>query len=197
MREILWVTSIVLTVLFVAVGMYWYAKETKEKSTPNFVVISLWALIAVANTITYAFIVADWSKWTLNIVGLLANIFVLGVILLHKNYILYKEDIMIIVTGILIVLVLIVFMNMKDLHIIMQIINTVVYIPLILRIYDGTGKEPFWPWIVISLGTVTNLVTVLLHYTDYWSLIHPLRSLVCQIIVIVIIRVKEIRTARF
>lgn len=199
MKEILYsiyISSAVISVLLMVIGMWWYSKETKKaKNRPNIVVLFLWAALAIVTAITYKLIVGDWLKSFLLFAGVAANIYVLAVLLLHKNYILLKRDIVIIILGIVIATGFVLFMNIKKVHIIMQIINTLAYIPLIMGIMDDKGKEPLGPWMLIFIASIANLITIVVSYSDYWSLIQPLRSIFLQIVVICLIKMKELRTA--
>lgn len=196
MRDFMYFSSAISSVVLIVIGMLWYSKETKrQKAKPNFVVITLWTLIAIINAATYHLIVLDYFKSSLVLISIAVNVYVLIVIIVHKNYILLKRDIWIVIIGSVCIILLILFTSVKETHVTMQILNTIVYIPLIWGIYDRKGKEPFGPWVVISIATICNLITVLVHYSDYWSLIHPLRSIVLQILVIILIKFKEIQTA--
>lgn len=199
MKELLYtiyIASAVISVLLMVIGMWWYSKETKKtKHRPNIVVLFLWALLAIVTAITYEMIVGDWLKSFLLFTGVAANIYVLVVLILHKNYIVLKRDILIISLGTLFIVGFVLCMNIKEVHIIMQIINTLAYIPLILGIMDGKGKEPLGPWIVIFIASIANLITIVVSYSDYWSLIQPLRSILLQIGVIILIKIKELQTA--
>lgn len=199
MKELLYgiyVSSAVLSVLLMLIGMWWYSKETKKaKNRPNIVVLFLWAILAIVTAVTYELIVGDWLKSFLLFTGVASNIYVLVVLILHKNYILLKRDIVIIVLGTVLVTGFVLFMNIKEVHIIMQIINTLAYIPLIMGIMDDKGKEPLGPWMLIFIASIANLITIVVSYSDYWSLIQPLRSIFLQIVVMLLIKIKEIRTA--
>ncbi len=199
MKELLYtiyIASAVISVLLMVIGMWWYSKETKKtKHRPNIVVLFLWALLAIVTAITYEMIVGDWLKSFLLFTGVAANIYVLVVLILHKNYLVLKRDILIISLGTLFIVGFVLCMNIKEVHIIMQIINTLAYIPLILGIMDGKGKEPLGPWIVILIASIANLITIVVSYSDYWSLIQPLRSILLQIGVIILIKIKELQTA--
>jgi carbon starvation protein CstA len=201
MKELLYsvyISSAVISILLMVIGMWWYSKETKKaKNRPNMVVVVLWAVLAIVNTVTYKLIVLDWWKSLPLFVSLAANIYVFVVIVLHKNYILLKRDLIIIMLGIVMVAGFVLSMSIKEVHIIMQIINTLAYIPLVIGIMDGKGKEPLGPWMVILIACIANLITIVVSYSDYWSLIQPLRSLFLQIVVIVLIKIKDLRTAPF
>lgn len=198
MKEIIYFLSAILSVLLIVIGMLWYSRETKNKNAkPNFVVMILWTLIAIINTTTYYMIVLDVFKSSLVLIGTAVNIYVLIVIIVNKNYILLKRDIWIVLIGSVFIVFLVLFTDLKGMHVIMQILNTLVYIPLIWGIYDENGKEPFGPWFIISLATVLNLLVVLINYSDYWSLIQPLRSLFLQSIVLLLIKYKGLKTASF
>lgn len=198
MRDFIYVSSALLSILLIVVGMLWYSKETKKQnSKPNLVVISLWTLIAIINTVTYHLLVLDYFKSSLLFIGTAVNVYVLIVIIVHKNYILLKRDILIVIAGSVFIILLLLFTNLKEVHVTMQILNTIVYIPLIWGVYDGKGKEPFGPWMIISIATIFNLITVLSHYSDYWSLIQPLRSLFLQAIVLSLIKFREFKTVSF
>jgi len=198
MKEFIYVFSAILSVILIIVGMLWYSKETKKQNAkPNLVVMLLWTLIAIINAVSYYLIVTDNFKSSLVIIAVVVNIYVLVIIIVHKNYILLKRDIFITIIGVLIIACLLVFTNMKQIHIIMQILNTIVYIPLIWGICDRKGIEPFGPWFIILIATVFNLIVVLINYSNYWSLIQPLRSLFLQVIVLVLIRYKEVKNISF
>lgn len=198
MKEFIYVLFAVLSVLLIVIGMLWYSRETKkQRAKPNFVVITLWTLIAIINATTYHMIVLDYFKSSLALISVAVNVYVLIVIIVHKNYILLKRDVWIVIAGSALIILLVLFTSLKEMHVVMQILNTIVYIPLIWGIYDRKGIEPFGPWFIISIATVLNLFVVLISYSDYWSLIHPLRSIICQIIVMVFIRIKEMKAAPF
>lgn len=198
MKEVFYFLFTILSVVLIVIGMLRYSVETKkEKTKPNLVVISLWTLIAVINSSTYYLIVLDYFKSSLVLIGTAVNVYVLIVIIIHKNYILLKRDIWIVLLGSVFILVLLLFTDLKEIHIIMQILNTIVYIPLIWGIYDRKGVEPFGPWFIIFVATIFNLFVVLINYSDYWSLIQPLRSLLLQTIVLILIKTREIKQLSF
>jgi len=198
MKEIFYFLFAILSVALIVIGMLQYSMETKkEKTKPNLVVISLWTLIAIINSSTYYLIVLDYFKSSLVLIGTAVNVYVLIVIIIHKNYILLKRDILIVIVGSVFIIFLVLFTNLKEMHITMQILNTIVYVPLIWGIYDRKGKEPFGPWFIIFIATIFNLCVVLINYSDYWSLIQPLRSLFLQSIVLVFIKIRETRQLSF
>lgn len=198
MKEIFYFLFAILSVVLIVIGMWWYSKETKnQKAKPNFVVMLLWTLIAVINSATYHLIVVDIFKSSLVLIGVAVNIYVLIVIIVHKNYVLLKRDIWIVIVGSVFIFFLVLFTNLKEIHVIMQILNTLVYVPLIWGIYDEKGKEPFGPWFIIFIATIFNLFVILINYSNYWSLIQPLRSLFLQLIVLVLIKYKGVKTASF
>lgn len=191
----IYILSAIVSIVLMVVGMLWYTQETKNKNNkPNIIVLFLWALLAIINTITYYLIVDDLWKAGLSFTSVAANIYVLIILMLHKNYILLKRDILLVGIGIVVIMGFVVSMNIKEIHIILQIVNTLSYIPLIIGIVDNKGKEPLGPWVVIYVASIANLVTVFAHYSDYWSLINPIRSLCLQTIVIILIKIKEMKS---
>ena len=198
MKELIYgisILSAIASILLMVIGMLWYTQETKNKNNkPNIVVLFLWALLAIINTITYYIIVGDLWESGLSFTSVAANIYVLIILVLHKNYIVLKRDILIVGIGIIVITGFVVSMNIKEIHIILQIVNTLSYIPLIIGIVDKKGKEPLGPWVVIYIASIANLVTVFVHYSDYWSLINPVRSLCLQTIVIIFIKIKEMKS---
>lgn len=198
MKEIIYVFSALISILLIVIGMLWYSRETKNKNAkPNFVVMVLWTLIAIINATTYHLIVLDVFKSSLVLIGTAVNIYVLIVIIVNKNYILLKRDIWIVLIGSVFIVFLVLFTDLKEIHVTMQILNTIVYIPLILGIYDRKGIEPFGPWFIIFIATIFNLFVVLINYSDYWSLIQPLRSLFLQAIVLMLIKTRETKQLSF
>jgi len=198
MKEIVYFACAISSVVLIVIGMLWYSRETKkQRAKPNFVVMVLWTLIAIINAITYYLIVVDYFKSSLVLISVVVNIYVLVVIIVHKNYILLKRDIWIVIGGSAFIVLLVLFTNIKEIHVTMQILNTIVYIPLIWGIYDRKGIEPFGPWFIISIATIFNLFVVLINYSDYWSLIQPLRSLFLQAIVLVLIKTRGMKQLSF
>ena len=198
MKEIIYVFSALISIVLIVIGMLWYSEETRNKNAkPNFIVMVLWTLIAIINAATYYLIVLDYFKSSLVLISVAVNVYVLIVIIIHKNYILLKRDIWIVIAGSVFIILLVLFTNLKEMHITMQILNTIVYIPLIWGIYDRKGREPFGPWIIISIATIFNLITILVHYSDYWSLIQPLRSLFLQAIVLILIKTRKVKQLSF
>jgi len=185
MKEIL----SILSALFVLFGLIWYSKETKNKNTkPNIVVLGLWIITAGINAITYLIIVQDIFKSLLLIAALIANIIIVTITIRSKNYLFLKRDLWIVGIGITVIACLILFLSVKDTHVIMQILTTIPYIPLIIGIVQGKGKEPFNAWFLIFISTLFGLSAILVEYSDYWSLIHPLRSIILQIAVMICIK---------
>lgn len=195
MKEFMYYSSALLTTILIVIGMVWYAKETKKnkKNIPNLLVIGIWQLIAIIMVYVYVVIVQDWFKSALVIAGALANIYVLVAIIKSGNYLFLKRDFLILIGCVVFLVVLSWTIEIKGIYVIIQIANTISYIPLLLGILDRKGKEPLKPWMIITLASVTNLVTILVHYSDIWSLIHPLRALAMQILVIICIIIKQPR----
>lgn len=198
MKEFIYYLFSAVSLLFVFWGMLLYGNDTKNKvSKPNMVVIIFLTLINIINSVTYILIVGDFIKGSLSIVGGFANIYVLVSMIRSRNFILLRRDLFVILICVALMTSLFWILNIKDIHLIVQVLNSIGFIPLFIGITDGRGKEPFLPWCLITLGTVCNIVTVSIFYSDYWSLIYPVRLLLFQSIILVLIKYKELKTASF
>lgn len=178
--------------IFGIIGILWYAEATKDpENKPNLIIIILWLIISVLLTSNYKIILNDWVKIAPSIIAVLGNLYVLVVLIKSRNYLFLKWDILIVFSGIIISIALFVLMKVKDLHILLQVINTSSYGILIWRIIQGKGKEPLGPWAVMTLATQFSILTVLHNQKDVWDIIQPVRSLICQSIVILFIVYKK------
>ena len=179
----------VLCVISMLIGLIWYNRGTKNKSSkPNLLAILAFLVFATLNALTYIFIVHDLYKASLLLTTIAANLWITIVMLRNKNYLLLKRDVYIIITGLIVVALMMYFIEAKNLHIIMQIAISIPFIPIIMGVLQKKGKEPFMPWMMMLIGTALNLAAVLVEYTDFWSLIHPVRSLFCMGILLISIK---------
>ncbi len=178
----------IMSAFFVFDNLIWYRKETKnKKNNPNIVVLGFWVLTAIANCATYGIIVQDLFKSLFLIAVVFANFIIFFAAIRSKTYLFLPRDIWIIVLAIVSIICLILFFDVKDIYVIMQIITTIPYIPLIIGIMQGKGKEPLGPWVLNLVASLSALSAVLVEYSDYWSLIYPLRAVVVHIILIICI----------
>ena len=192
MKEILSISSVVV----MCIGFLWYSKKAKKnESKPNLVVISAWLLFAIINTITYIIMVPEWYKWLFQIIAIGANLWVLVVCILSRNYLSLIRDWIIIACSIVVLTIIWIAKDTKDMHIFMQILVSISYVPLLMGIVQRKGNEPIGPWIVLTLSVVLGLIPVLIQYSNVWSLIHPIRSIVAQVIVIVFICAYDVKKA--
>lgn len=167
-----------------------YSRETKQKKNkPNLVVFLILLLLAIINTTTYIIIVKDLYKSLFLIATVLANLLVIIVTIKSKNFLFLKRDLWIVAIGVICIFIMIKVFSVKDIHIIMQIATTIPFIPLLIGVIKKDGIEPFYPWVIIFLGSIFALLTALVDYSDYWSLIHPIRSIILQIILLICIKV--------
>jgi preprotein translocase subunit Sec61beta len=188
MKEIFAVISLVLMLI----GTIWYDKETKNKKIkPNIVVFFAMFFINLLNAITYIFIVEDLYKAGLLITTGLSTVWIIIATMKSKNYLFKKSDIIFILLGSCATALLLIIFQKEYLHIIMQILITIPFIPLIAGIIKKEGKEPIYPWLLMLAAVVFNLFAVLVEYSGYWSLIHPLRSLFCLGLLIISILIAE------
>jgi len=179
----------VISVALIFIGLFLYGKETKnKKSKPNIIVLFLWVITALINLITYIIIVQDLFKSALLIATVVANIIITLITIKSQNYLFLKRDIWIVITAILSTCLLTTLLNVKDMHLIIQIITTIPFIPLLIGITKKQGKEPIFPWIIIFISTIFSLLTIIVEYSDYWSLISPIRSAAFQFMVIICIK---------
>lgn len=179
-----------LSVIFVIIGLILYSKETKQKKNkPNLVVFLLLLILAIINTTTYIIIVKDIIKGLFLIATVIANMIVTIVTIRSKNFLFLKRDLWIVAIGIILIFIMIKIFSVKDIHIIMQVATTIPFIPLLVGVIKKDGIEPFYPWVIIFLSSIFALLTVLVDYSNYWSLIHPIRSMFLQIILLVCIKV--------
>ena len=201
MKECIYYASAILTAILLIIGSIRYVKETKaseqlnsedeEDNRPNLLVIGIWVLIGIAMAYIYTVVVyEDWFKAVLVIVGAIMNIYVMHAIIKGGNYILLRRDFFIFGACAFLMVFLCWKLEIKDMYVLLQIANIISYFPLVTGILDRKGKEPLKPWIIITLASVTNIVTVSVSYSDSWSLFHPIRSLVFQIFVIILIIIK-------
>ena len=205
MKEFFSILSGIVTII----GFIWYGYSMREKkaekdenkkkneTVPNLPVISFWLLLAIISTLTYILIVKDYYKAIFQLVGLVANLILILMLIHSKKYASKKKDWIIVISltvALITLAVLIlsgVIFDVKDLHVLIQIFNTLSYIPLIWTIAIGKGKEPIGPWLVITLAVVIALIAILMDkYKDFWELfyavLHPARSIVLQLIVIAV-----------
>lgn len=183
-KEILSVLSIVSSLI----GTWVYIKTKRENAKPNIVVIFVWFIFAFLNAYSYYFIVHDYYKSASAFFAVIINGVIIFVTLFFKDYLFLKKDVYFILGIFASAATLFFVLDMKDLHIFTQIALTIPFIPLIWRIIQGKGREPFVPWLFYTIAVVFALGTVLVEYSDYWSLIHYSRALICQTIVLIIIK---------
>jgi len=166
-----------LSLIAVILGLVWYRNATVNKSIkPNLIAILATLVFAITNAITYLWIVKDLYKSSLLIVTILANVIMSTIIIKSKNFLWLKRDFYIMLSCIICVVVLLVLTDTKNVHIIMQVAISLPFVPLIMGVLQKKGKEPLLPWFMILLATIFNLFVILIEYSDYWSLIHPIRS---------------------
>lgn len=174
-----------LSIIAVIIGLVWYRKETVNKTIkPNLIAILATLVFAVTNALTYLFIVKDLYKSSLLIVTILANIIMITIIIKSKNFLWLKRDFYVILACVICVVVLLVFTDTKNAHIIMQVAISLPFVPLIWGVLQKKGKEPLLPWFMILLATIFNMFVVLVEYSDHWSLVHPIRSGILLIILL-------------
>jgi hypothetical protein len=179
----------IISALFVLANLFLYRKEAKnKKNNPNIIALGFWALTAIANCLIYGMIVQDVFKTLFLIAVVFANFIIFFTVIRSKKYLFLPRDIWIIIIVIFSIVFLAVFFDIKDMYIIMQIITTIPYVPLIIGIIQGKGKEPIVPWILNLVASSSALFSVLLEYSDYWSLIYPLRTVIVQIILLICIK---------
>lgn len=180
----------ILSLLAIIIGLILYSKETKQKKNkPNLVVFLMLLLLAIINTTTYIIIVRDLYKSLFLIATVLANLLVTIVTIKSKNFLFLKRDLWIVAIGITCIFIMIKVFSVKDIHIIMQVATTIPFISLLIGVIKKDGIEPFYPWVIIFLSSIFALLTVLVDYSDYWSLIHPIRSMILQIILLICIKI--------
>lgn len=186
MKEIFALISFFLVIT----GLIWYSIETRNKKTkPNLLVLFAFLGVVMINTITYYLLVQDVFKTLPLLAGVVANIILLVITIKSKEYLFLRRDSWVFGIAIIFILILIFVFSVKDIHIIMQIISTIPFVPLLIGIAKSGGKEPFYPWLLILISSVFGLTAILVAYSDYWSLINPLRAIVCQSTVLIFIRI--------
>lgn len=180
----------ILSVLSIIIGLFLYSKETKQKKNkPNLVVFLILLILAIINTTTYIIIVKDLIKASFLIAIVVANIIVTIVTIRSKNFLFLRRDLWIVAIGVICIVIMIKVFSVKDIHIIMQVATTIPFIPLLIGVIRKEGIEPFYPWVILLLSSIFALLTALVDYSDYWSLIHPLRSIILQIVLLICIKV--------
>ena len=174
-----------LSMIAILLSLIWYRKATVNKTAkPNLIAILATLVFAVTNALTYLIIVKDLHKSSLLIVSILANIIMSTIIIKSKNFLWLKRDFYIMLACVICVVVLLVFTDTKNVHIIMQVTISLPFIPLIMEVLQKKGKEPLLPWFMVFIATVFNLFVILIEYSDYWSLIHPIRSAILLVILL-------------
>jgi hypothetical protein len=193
-------TSLALMSAIVSIaGLILYNRAIKENQRkeggvrPNMVVLIMGILTAAANTGTYLVIVKDIAKSLLALVVTITNIIITYNTYRSKNYSFLKRDILIgSVATIIVVVIALSFLTIKDIHVVMQVMATIPYFPLIMGIIQRKGVEPLIPWVFSFIGGLFWLGAVMVDYSGGWSLLYPLRSCILQILVIVFVIYKKV-----
>lgn len=190
--KILYYLLIFLSSTILLISSVWYAKAThRYNNKPNIVVLISWAMISMFAVVTYKLLVPGWGKSVVPILGVVMNFLIVGfIVFVQKNYLLLKKDIIIMICVIVISSILAILIGTKPFHVLIQAISFGSFFPLVLRIIDGKGKEPLGPWLFMFIGTLLSLAVVSINYTDFWSILHPVRALLCQSIVLFAIKLK-------
>lgn len=195
-----------LSGIVMIIGFIWYGysmkekkdeKKKKEQTVPNLPVISFWFVLATISTLSYILIVKDYYKAIFQLVGLAANLILIIMLIFSKKYTSTVRDTIIVISlaialiTLTVLIVMGIFLDVKDLHLLIQTFNTLSYIPLIWTIITGNGKEPIGPWLVMTLAVTIAVAAILMdEYKDFWELFwaifHPARSIVLQLTVITV-----------
>lgn len=178
----------ILTGITTLIGAIWYAVIAAQKQhIPNMIVVIGWLLAAIGNLVYNMLIVDDWEKAMMIISQLIANIIMIIVIYRSRNYLFRKIDVWISIICFITIIILCFFADNKTIYILTQIFVTIPFIPLMRGIAKDTGKEPIGPYVLLIIGAIFGTITNLIGYTDWWSLLHPIRAIVCNSIVIITI----------
>lgn len=169
-------------------GTWVYIRMGKSDAKSNIVVLFVWFIFSLLNAYSYSFIVHDYYKAASALFSVVVNAAVIIITLFFKDYLFLKRDVLLILVLFVFSVIVFFVFDVKDLHILTQICLTIPFFILIWRIVQKKGVEPFRPWLFYTLALVFALGAVLVDYSDYWSLIHYSRALICQIIVLIIIK---------
>jgi hypothetical protein len=196
MKELLSILSVIVATIFY---LTYAIKARKNETKPNLVVLSLWFLFAIGNAGTYLLIEKDYFKAALLIVTALGNGCMFWVIVQSKRFLLLKRDILITIVSMAVSTAILfgvfALIGANNMHLIIQVLVTLPFIPLIMGIVQEKGEEPFMPWVWYEISIALALSAVLVQYSDLWSLINYGRALVCNLILLIIIYVYKKRTS--
>lgn len=179
----------IISAVVIFIGSIYYSNEGKKKrSKPNILVISSWLIFAAISVTSYILVeTKEWYKWLYQLSTAIANIWIFVAVLRSKNYTALKRDVFIILGSLALLIFIGIKIGSRDTHVLMQILLSIPYIPLIIGMIQGTGKESLGPWIVLTIGIILGVIPALINYSNIWSILYPLRSLVLQSTVIVLI----------